>query len=119
MNHGFKPERNPTTGACVAWDSLVGKFAVVDCRGHEVAYKRSLEAARELAASLPGEPYQPPEPRPVNISPRADATLRAQLGAPPVAEPEGPRADEGAWPRKQLRVISRRGVYGVGERPPR
>jgi hypothetical protein len=92
---GFKPERRPDNGAYVAYDALVGKYVVVDCRGHEVGYRRNLTDARTLAASLPGEPHVPPAPRPVNISPRADPVLRARLGVPPVAESEGPRRDEG------------------------
>jgi hypothetical protein len=116
---GFTHERNENTGAVIVWEPWpVAKYAVVDSRNHHHASFRDLDRARAFAASLPGTPHVPPEPRPVNISPRADPLLRAQLGAPPVAEPEGPRADEGPWPKQPLQVISRRGVYGVGEKPP-
>jgi hypothetical protein len=116
---GFTSERNETTGAVIVWEPYpVSKFAVVDSGNRLCGHRRSLEAARELAASLPGESYQPPAPRSINISPRADPVLRARLGVPSVAESEGPRADEGPWPKKQPRVISRRGVYSVGEKPP-
>jgi hypothetical protein len=67
---GFKAERHQTTGAMVAWDDLIKKFVVLDCHGDEHAFRRNLDEARAIAASLPGEPWAPPEPQ-VSISPRS------------------------------------------------
>ena len=105
MTKPAPPERNETTGAVVAWAPWpVAKYAVFDCRGHLVGYRGGLQAAREFAASLPGEPWEPPAPAPIHISPRAHPEAKARAGVQTYEEP-GPQPDEGAWPAKRPSVV--------------
>jgi hypothetical protein len=75
---GFKAERRPDNGACVSYDPIRLRFVVEDCHGHEHGAKRRLEDARALAATLPGTPWVPPEPRRVSVSHRAHPDIKSR-----------------------------------------
>jgi len=109
-----KPERNEINGAVICYDPLMKKFEILDCQGETHGYRRTIEDARALAATLPGEPYQEPEPPPINISPRAHA-LRATLGLDPyepVADPNDGAAS------KIMSEARRRSGNGPSDRMP-
>jgi hypothetical protein len=99
------PERNETTGAVVAWAPWpIAKYAVFDCRGHLCGYRMEVEDARALAASLPGEPWVPPEPSPIHVSPRAHPEIKARPGVK--YEEPGPQPDEKPMPaRHEPKVV--------------
>jgi hypothetical protein len=65
-------------GAAVFVEPKLHKWAVAAPSGEIVAYKREKAAALALAAQLTGEKLPVPERRLVQVSPRADPSLRGR-----------------------------------------
>jgi hypothetical protein len=108
-----KPEVLPHNGAAIIFDPQLHKHAVIDSHGVLHGYRHDAAAAREFAASLPGEPDKEPEPAPIPRSPRAVPQPEVQYlpaGIPRDERRDFPevRAPRVITPYERSRALSRR-----------